>query len=348
VLNSLIFEQLSQLYAQAGLPVSAQLPDILKIMTDCLAPSSWASYISAFKKFVRFCESRGYSPLPASPAVVLEYALHLAQEGSVRADASQTYFSAINTFHELVGYPKPALGSELTRFRAGWSRSLVLLAPVNPLSDPTKVPCIPASVVKTLYLSLDHLSQGSQEWEDALYVVLAFRVFLRPSTLVSIWWSEVLNLPGRITLRFLARDWKDASGKLNRSARMPVVDLTELPALGVAVAAAVAATGGSRLFTFDTVESAGHAFRRAVGRVDSALAASLTQYSCRRGGASAARAAGVPLDVIEGVGGWAANSTAMRQHYLDRSVPGCPDALFFFKALLPGSGTAQFGAPIFH
>jgi hypothetical protein len=348
VLSDLICQQLCDLYAQAGLPVSAQLPDIQKIMSSCLAPSSWAAYISAFKKFVRFCSSAGYSPLPASPPVVLEYALFLAKEGSVRADGAQTYFSAINTFHEMVGFEKPALGPELARFRAGWARSLVELEPLDVLAGGRKVPCIPASVVKQLYDSLDTLPVSSQAWEDALYVVLAFRLFLRPATWVSVWWSEVTTLGSRVTLRFLARDWKDASGRLNRSARMPVVDLTDLPCLGDAVASAVLANSGTRLFSFDSVAAAGQGFIRAVSRVDGTLAAVLTQYSCRRGGASAARAAGVPLDVIEGVGGWSANSTAMRQHYLDRSVPGCPDALFFFRALLPGSGAAQFGAPLFH
>jgi hypothetical protein len=343
-----MFKQLSDLYARAGLPVSAQLPDIQKVMAACLAPSSWAAYISAFKKFVRFCDASGYPPLPASTPVVLEYALFLAEEGTVRPDGAQTYFSAINTFHDLVGFAKPALGSELARFRAGWARSVVELMPLNVLADHRKVPCIPASVVKAVYDTLDCLPVGSQALEDALYVVLAFRLFLRPATLVSIWWSQVTSLAGRVTLRILARDWKDASGSLNRSARLPVVDLTDLPCLADAVSAAVAASGGTCLFSFTSVEAAGRAFLRAVGRVDPALADSLTQYSCRRGGASAARAAGVPLDVIEGVGGWSANSTAMRQHYLDRSVPGCPDALFFFQALLPGSGTAQFGAPLFH
>ena len=343
-----MFDQLADLYAQAGFPVSDNLSVIQKITLSCLAPATWASYVSCFKKFVRFCAGRGFSPLPAAQPAVLEYALFLAQEGTVRVDGVQVYFSAINTVHELVGLPKPARGPELARFRAGWARAFVDLEPLDVLASSGKVPCIPARIVKRLYEQLDLLPTASQAREDALYVVLAFRLFLRPSTLVSVWWSEVSWLSDRWVLRVLAQDWKDVSGRIGRSTRMPVVDLTDLPCLREALRAAVRARGGTRLFSFESVAAAGRAFSRAVQSVDADAAVVLTQYSCRRGGASSARAVGVPLDVIEGVGGWAANSSAMRQHYLDRSVPGCPDALFFFRALLPGGGAAQFGAPLFH
>ncbi|EFJ39010.1 hypothetical protein VOLCADRAFT_108798 [Volvox carteri f. nagariensis] len=58
-----------------------------------------------------------------------------------------------------------------------------------------------------------------------------------------------------------------------------------------------------------------------------------TLYSLRRGGASAARAAGVPLDIIEAFGGWAAGSSALWEHYLDLGVRGCPRAVAFFGPL---------------
>ncbi|EFJ53196.1 hypothetical protein VOLCADRAFT_102804 [Volvox carteri f. nagariensis] len=58
-----------------------------------------------------------------------------------------------------------------------------------------------------------------------------------------------------------------------------------------------------------------------------------TLYSLRRGGASAARAAGVPLDIIEAFGGWAAGSSALRENYLDLGVRGCPRAVAFFGPL---------------
>ncbi|GLI59582.1 hypothetical protein VaNZ11_001508, partial [Volvox africanus] len=58
-----------------------------------------------------------------------------------------------------------------------------------------------------------------------------------------------------------------------------------------------------------------------------------TLYSLRRGGASAARAAGVPLDIIKAFGGWATGSSALREHYLDLGVRGCPYAFGFFSPL---------------
>ena len=58
-----------------------------------------------------------------------------------------------------------------------------------------------------------------------------------------------------------------------------------------------------------------------------------TLYSLRRGGASAARAVGVPLEVIESFDGWSAGSAALRAHYLGMGVPGCVSARAIFGPL---------------
>ncbi|GIL59118.1 hypothetical protein Vafri_14039 [Volvox africanus] len=72
-----------------------------------------------------------------------------------------------------------------------------------------------------------------------------------------------------------------------------------------------------------------------------------TLYSLRRGGASAARAAGVPLEVIESFGGWSAGSVALRQHYLDMGVSVSPAARAIFGPLASGR-VAPFAAQFFN
>ena len=61
-----------------------------------------------------------------------------------------------------------------------------------------------------------------------------------------------------------------------------------------------------------------------------------TPYSLRRGGASAARVAGVPMEVIESFGGWSAGSRALKEHYLDMSITASPYATTFFGRLARG------------
>jgi hypothetical protein len=59
-----------------------------------------------------------------------------------------------------------------------------------------------------------------------------------------------------------------------------------------------------------------------------------TLYSCRRGGASAAAAVGVPLHKVEALGGWSADSSALRKRYLDHAVPADAHASMFFASLV--------------
>jgi hypothetical protein len=193
---------------------------------------------------------------------------------------------------------------------------------------------------------LQSLLVRSDDFRALVYSVVAFRSFLRPSTLVSVWWSSVLRVGDRFLLRLLSRDWK-VQGKGKGSVRMPTFDLTEMPHLRVALEWAVEDSSCGNFLGISKVPDGNSMFKRALHIVGSNLANVCTQYSCRRGGASAACALGVSLDVIETVGGWAQGSKAMRDHYIDRSV-GCTEATrFFFKTLLPG-GAPLFGAPHFH
>jgi hypothetical protein len=65
-------------------------------------------------------------------------------------------------------------------------------------------------------------------------------------------------------------------------------------------------------------------------------AGAFTLYSLRRGGASAALAAGAQLPRIEYLGGWAAGSVVLRKTYLDLSFPNDAGAGLFFGWLALG------------
>ena len=89
-------------------------------------------------------------------------------------------------------------------------------------------------------------------------------------------------------------------------------------------------------------------FTAVLAEFSPSLLGQLTLYSCRRGGASAARAAGVPMELIELMGGWARGSKALRDSYLDMSVTADAAAMFFFRGMTPGIDACPlFAAPFF-
>ena len=79
------FELMSQ---RTGVDLSAAL----HLLLTSLAPGTYASYGSKFLRFVQFCAASGLCPLPASASAVVAYAVHLAEEGQVKASSSQPYF----------------------------------------------------------------------------------------------------------------------------------------------------------------------------------------------------------------------------------------------------------------
>lgn len=315
-------------------------------IANSVSPSTWSAYTSAFKRFVSFCKSECLDFLPATEPTVLRYALFLAEEGLIQAEGSQSYFSAINKFHELLGFAPPAKGRLLAAFRAGWVRvqhSVVSLEGEGDAREPT----LPAAVALSMYNLLPLVPRDSADYTALVYSVVAFRTFLRPSTLVSIYWSEFLGIDGRFTLRFKAGVWKDAHGKGLSAERTPSLDVTDLPFLRDALRWVVQTSGGGQFLGFRSVQSGNAAFQRALILARPDLAGVFSQYSCRRGGTSAAYAVGVPLDVLESMGGWAVGSKAMRSHYLDRSIGYSEAAKFFFGSLVPGRAPPLFGATYF-
>ncbi len=340
-------EVIANLSAWLGKEAEAHLPTgIADMILNSCTPSTWSTYLSAFRKFVRFCESHNLIFLPASECTVLKYALFLAEEGQVKASASTPFFSAINKIHSVLGYSLPAESALLKKFKAGWARVQILSeSPISTLL--ANEPCLPADIAQRMYQMLPLLVRGSDDWRSMLYAVFAFRIFLRPSTLTSIYWSSFRDSGGRQTLAFKATVWKDAVRKGLSRERSPALDLTNLPNLRDALQWAVQDCKGTNFLFYKTPERGNLAFQRALILAAPTLTTVYTQYSCRRGGVSAAYAAGVPIDVCEVLGGWSVGSRAMRDHYIDRSIGFTEAGKFFFASLVPGQAAALFSTPCF-
>lgn len=246
----------------------------------------------------------------------------------------------------MLGYDRPCMDYPLlTSFRKGWERQQVPLAPAAAMSGLA----LPASMAFNLYTALPALV-APVALRPVLFSFLSYLLILRPASLLSVQWLRVQDG----MLQYKPLHWK---GKCFSSDEAPVmqVPVGNMPFVISAV---------SRLLSARMPGAAGTVWRfrgesapstpTAEGWFDTAVRVArfpaehtgYTLYSTRRGGASAAVAAGVPLHKVETLGGWGAGSAAMRQRYLDHGIAGCQHAKFFFEALVgaPVSAHQHFNA----
>jgi hypothetical protein len=70
----------------------------IALLSNSLAPSTYANYDSALRQFFTFCTGENIAPLQATPATMVRYTAWLALHGTVAANSLQPYFSAVNKF----------------------------------------------------------------------------------------------------------------------------------------------------------------------------------------------------------------------------------------------------------
>ncbi|KAK3289156.1 hypothetical protein CYMTET_3402 [Cymbomonas tetramitiformis] len=87
----------------------------VQMQSAALDSKTVGNYRPKAKAFIDFCDSEGCQWLPATEATVLLYIAHLLAKGTVRAASMQPYLSAINNYHEDMGFPGPAKGRGVSR-----------------------------------------------------------------------------------------------------------------------------------------------------------------------------------------------------------------------------------------
>jgi hypothetical protein len=300
------------------------------VMAASLAPASWQSYSSMFGLFVRFCISSNVSFLPATRLTGVLWGQHLAEKGTVKASTAQPYFSVVNTIHQLVGHPKPcAANPALTAFRKGWERQQQPLVVEPALAGLA----LPPRLAYALYLALPSCNTVAT-LRPVLFSVLSYVLILRPASLLSVVWMRVSDN----FLQYKPLHWKSARS-LPADAPVLQFPVQSMPFLPAALSRFQQLRGppGATFWSLRdepayTTPAAEQWFDAAVRLAPVEL--NYTLYSCRRGGASAAAAVGVPLHKLEALGGWAAGSSALRKRYMDHAVPADTHALMFFAALV--------------
>ncbi|KAK3287955.1 hypothetical protein CYMTET_4563 [Cymbomonas tetramitiformis] len=150
-----------------------------------LGGATVGNYRPKAQAFMQFCQGQQRQWLPATEATVRLYIAHLLSRGTVKAASLQPYLSAINNYHEDMGYPGPAKGRSVTRAVKGMS-ALQVQAEEQAGVDHTVRTWLPARHVSTVHahaLQLQPVGRPSSEFLRACtYLVFAFVTFGRPDT----------------------------------------------------------------------------------------------------------------------------------------------------------------------
>ncbi|KAK3269832.1 hypothetical protein CYMTET_21730 [Cymbomonas tetramitiformis] len=146
------------------------------------------NYRPKARAFMAFCEAEGRQWLPATGATVRLYIAHMLDKGTVQASNMQPYLSAINNYHEDMGFPRPAKGRAISRAVKGMARLQVQAAEAagEEQTVRTWLPARHVSAVHAHGLGLEPVGRAATELLRACtYVVFAFVTFGRPETGVS-------------------------------------------------------------------------------------------------------------------------------------------------------------------
>jgi hypothetical protein len=296
-------------YLQPALPpeFAEEAAPLAVVISASLSAATWRAYRSHLSKFFAFCAERDLSFLPASPSTVLLYAGHLASEGSIQATTAQPYFSAINTYHDLLGFPKPAVDfPPLHRFRVGWQR---LQQPVGPAAPLQLAMRASSAVALARHLSAE---MSLPRLRPLLFVVLGFLTMLRPDSLLSVLDADIVAHGPQSLWAYRPARWK---GKLLAPGALPVLQVVVSAVPGLLTGlrryrqlwgAAWVGCGPPTSFwqlphdrTVPHTPVAEAWFSQVMYDWLPGLAHTHTLYSLRRGSASAAFAIGVPCEKIE-------------------------------------------------
>ena len=92
-------------------------------MAGSMAPSTRASYSSAWRRFAAWCMAEGHTPLPAAAPVVVVYLSELAASGFALSSVASAR-AAIGAVHRHRREADPAADAEVRRVMSGISRAL--------------------------------------------------------------------------------------------------------------------------------------------------------------------------------------------------------------------------------
>jgi hypothetical protein len=137
----------------------------ISLLSNSLAPSTYANYDSALRQYFAFCAEENLSPLQATPVTMVRYAAWLGLFGTVAARSMQPHFSAVKKYFRDHQLQPIAVGDMLADARRGFAMLQHRLVP----SD-TRLP-LPAPVALDIMLAADAF-RDNLTWSPATLPLL--------------------------------------------------------------------------------------------------------------------------------------------------------------------------------
>ncbi|KAK3248602.1 hypothetical protein CYMTET_41943 [Cymbomonas tetramitiformis] len=175
----------------------------VQMQEQALGAATRGNYDPKAKRFQKFCEGEGREWLPASEETVCLYIAAVLERGSIQATSMQPYLSAINNYHEDMGYPGPAKGRWVSRAVKAMARLQVAAAQEagETVSERT---WLPAKHVRTVHEAALTLVPDDEEQLRLLraytFVLLSFLSFGRPDTCSSLQQENVMTDNDGVTI----------------------------------------------------------------------------------------------------------------------------------------------------
>ncbi|MFC7497000.1 MULTISPECIES: tyrosine-type recombinase/integrase [unclassified Nocardioides] len=269
---------------------------IAAALTAAVTESTRTVYAHHWRGWERWCTDRGIAPLPAAPAAVCAYLAHRATE-DVSASAIDGACSAISYVHRSHGHPDPIQNEALRQVRRGLRRTLGT-APRR-LARP-----LTTGDIRQIVGAIDRGSlKGAR---DAAIILLGYASALRRSELTGLTLADLERQPAGLLLH-VRRSKTDPEGHGHlvpvAHGRHPGTD----PVAALDAWLQLRGTTPGPVFvslrhgdlTHDPISGEAIArMLRSRARGAGLSPERITGHSLRAGHATAAAAAGVPLDRI--------------------------------------------------
>ncbi|KAK3280628.1 hypothetical protein CYMTET_11540 [Cymbomonas tetramitiformis] len=299
------------------------------------------NYRPKARAFMAFCEAEGRQWLPATGATVRLYIAHMLDKGTVQASNMQPYLSAINNYHEDMGFPGPARGRAISRAVKGMARLQVQAAEAagEEQTVRTWLPARHVSAVHAHGLGLEPVGRAATELLRACtYVVFAFVTFGRPETGVSMR-REHISITGEDISVVLHKEKGRGHVRLRRRLTIPAAGVAGLVQLLQHWQQVRDACWGHRPVTGSEVQGSYWRLPWEQGKLQSAQANGWVQlalgrlgcvppegghfsgHSTRKGACTCARAVGAALEKCCFLGGWSQLSSAIHSYIDPAAVP---------------------------
>ncbi|KAK3268306.1 hypothetical protein CYMTET_23178 [Cymbomonas tetramitiformis] len=299
------------------------------------------NYRPKARAFMAFCEAEGRQWLPATGATVRLYIAHMLDKGTVQASNMQPYLSAINNYHEDMGFPGPARGRAISRAVKGMARLQVQAAEAagEEQTVRTWLPARHVSAVHAHGLGLEPVGRAATELLRACtYVVFAFVTFGRPETGVSMR-REHISITGDDISVVLHKEKGRGHVRLRRRLTIPAAGVAGLVQLLQHWQQVRDACWGHRPVTGSEVQGSYWRLPWEQGKLQSAQANGWVQlalgrlgcvppegghfsgHSTRKGACTCARAVGAALEKCCFLGGWSQLSSAIHSYIDLAAVP---------------------------